>query len=155
MSTALNMEKKRRQPASEPKPWVHRASVNATFPLPPLWVGPTHAPLLCLHWSQWTEVSEQRDKVPSSRPKMRRKTKGLLGMTSHPSYLLLKGPLQGLHLHLFLPEPRVESRALSLGFCSNLSNLLIGSVMEGRDKKHTVCHRSQHKSQDANSCHQD
>ena len=132
--------------------------MNATFPLPRLWAGPTHAPLLCLYSSQWTEASEQRDKVPSSRSKMRapqrrRKTKGLLGMTSHPSYLLLKGPLQGLHLHLFLPEPRVESRALSLGFCSNLSNLLIGSVMEGRDKKNRVCHRSRCKSQDANSCH--
>lgn len=132
--------------------------MNATFPLPRLWAGPTHAPLLCLYSSQWTEASEQRDKVPSSRSKMRapqrrRKTKGLLGMTSHPSYLLLKGPLQGLHLHLFLPEPRMESRTLSLGFCSNLSNLLIGSVMEGRDKKNRVCHRSQCKSQDANSCH--
>ena len=132
--------------------------MNATFTLPRLWPGPTHAPLLCRYSSQWTEASEQRDKVPSSRPKMRaprrrRKTKGLLGMTSNPSYLLLKGPLQGLHLHLFLAEPRVESCALSLGFCSNLSNLLIGSVMERRDKKHMVCHRSRRKSQDANSCH--
>ena len=47
----------------------------------------------------------------------------------HPSsYLLLKGPFQGLHLHLLLPEARVESRTLSLCFCSNLSNLFIGSV---------------------------
>lgn len=117
--------------------------MNATFPLPCLWAGPTDAPLLCLHSSKWTEASEQRGKAPSPRPKMReprlrRKTKGLLGMTSHPSYLLLKGPLQRLHLHLFLPEPRMESCALSLGFCSNLSNLLIGSVVEGRDKKHML-----------------
>lgn len=61
-------------------------------------------------------------------------------MTPHPSYLLLEGPLQGLHLHLLLAEPRVQRRALGLGSRSNLSDLLVGSVVGG-GAEHTACHR--------------
>lgn len=45
-----------------------------------------------------------------------------------PPYLLLQGPFQGLHPHLLFPESSVEGCTLGLCFCSNLSNLLIGSV---------------------------
>lgn len=45
-----------------------------------------------------------------------------------PLYLLLQGAFQGLHPHLLFPESSVEGCTLGLCFCSNLSNLLIGSV---------------------------